>query len=194
MANLQSSIPDPALTMRERMWRCIRKMKTFSCVQLCAAADVDSQKKARDYLGGLVKAGVLSFTPAPQRNLSGVYRLEKDLGVNAPRVRKDGSFVPESGRNRMWRAMSILGRFTVSELAAAASLENSVIEYDEAKYYCSWLCRGGYLQHVATASYRFIPARNTGPKAPQILRVKQLYDPNTDTVVTTGERSGRDDE
>lgn len=43
-------------------------------------------------------------------------------------------------------------------------------------------------------STRLIPARHTGVKAPQIVWVTQVYDPNIDKVVTSGQPQGRDDE
>lgn len=194
MATLISSTPEGALTDRERLWSAMRELKTFTVQELCLKSKVDRRTtKARDYLTGLVRAGILDVTHYGPGKFS-TYTLVRDCGVNAPRVRKNGVLLHDSGRTRMWRAMQILSVFSVRELAAAASLADAPIAYEEAKTYCHWLARGGYIIKVDATTYRFIPARNTGPKAPQILRVKQLYDPNTDTVVATGERNGRDDE
>lgn len=33
------------------------------------------------------------------------------------------------------------------------------------------------------ARYRFIAGRNSGPRPPQVQRLKQVYDPNLDRVV-----------
>ena len=193
MARLHSNTPEGGLTSREKMWAAMRDMREFNIQELCIRTKMP-RSRARDYIVGLVRSGILGATPGKHRGDFDVYHLEKDMGVNAPRVRRDGSFVPESGRTRMWKAMRILGTFSVRNLAGIASLEGAPVEYEEAEYYCRWLHQGGYLQRMSTTVYRFVPARDSGPKAPQILRVKQLYDPNRDEVIVTGERSGRDDE
>ena len=193
MALLLPSTPPGALTDREKLWLAMRELRTFSLRDLYLETKIDRRTgKARDYLVGLLRAGILeeiSHVPGGQCT----YRLVKDCGVNAPRVRKNGVLLPDSGRTRMWRAMPILDMFTVRELVNAASLEDATIAYGEAQAYCQWLARGGYLHRTGTDTYRFIPARNTGPKAPQILRVKQLYDPNVDKIVTALPPEGRDD-
>lgn len=193
MALLLPSTPPGALTDREKLWLAMRELRTFSLRDLYLETKIDRRTgKARDYLVGLLRAGILeeiSHVPGGQCT----YRLVKDCGVNAPRVRKNGVLLPDSGRTRMWRAMPILSMFTVRELVNAASLEDATIAYGEAQAYCQWLARGGYLHRTGTDTYRFIPARNTGPKAPQILRVKQLYDPNVDKIVTALPPEGRDD-
>lgn len=193
MALLLPSTPPGALTDREKLWLAMRELRTFSLRDLYLETKIDRRTgKARDYLVGLLRAGILeeiSHVPGGQCT----YRLVKDCGVNAPRVRKNGVLLPDSGRTRMWRAMPILGMFTVRELVNAASLEDATIAYGEAQAYCQWLARGGYLHRTGTDTYRFIAARNTGPKAPQILRVKQLYDPNVDKIVTALPPEGRDD-
>lgn len=152
-----------------------------------------SRARMRDYMTGLVKAGILSVAYGARVGLPATYTLARDCGVCAPRVRKDGALLPDSGRTRMWQAMHILGTFSVRELAAAASLQDAPVAYSEAETYCRWLCRGGYLQQIGKLAWRAIPARHTGPKAPQILRVKQLYDPNTARVVLSNDPEGRDD-
>lgn len=194
MVNLTSSTPEGALTDRERLWAAMRELKIFTTVELSLKSKVDRRTdRARDYLTGLVRAGIVEVVHYGPGRFS-VYTLVKDCGVCAPRVRKNGALLPESGRTRMWLAMPILGVFSVRELASAASLADAPVAFEEAKTYCCWLARGGYLHRVAADAYRFVTARNTGPKAPQILRVKQLYDPNTDKVVLSGNLSGRDDE
>jgi hypothetical protein len=121
------------------------------------------------------------------------YTLAKDTGVDAPRVRKDGTELPASGRNRMWNAMRVLGVFTADELVSAASLPEAPIAAGEAAYYCRWLAQGGYLARRGDG-WQFIPAKFTGAKAPQVLRVKALFDPNLGAVVYQPAPEGRDDE
>lgn len=182
----------PAPTDRERIWAAIRELREFTQLEVAVKSNVDRRNgKIRDYLVGLVRAGIverLTHTRYDSR-----YRLARDMGVNAPRVRKTGVMLPPSGRNRMWRAMRILKTFTARELAQAASLEQAPVAVSEAESYCAWLARGGYLRGVGKR-WNFVPGRDTGPKAPQILRVRQLYDPNTDKIVYRCHAEGRDDE
>ena len=113
--------------------------------------------------------------------------------MDAPRVRQDGTILPDSGRHRMWNAMRVLKAFTVAELVNTASLPQAPIAESEARHYCLWLERGGYI--ICTGgTYSFISAKYTGAKAPQILRVKALFDPNLGAVVCEARPEGRDDE
>jgi hypothetical protein len=190
--------PSGHLTDREWLWATMRELETFTLRELCRAVNIGrdtviTHGKAGDYLRGLVRAGIVTQTETGRLAEAHQYTLTKDMGVRAPRVRKDGSLLPDSGRNRMWKAMQVLGRFSVRELMHAASLDDAPVAYNEAKTYCQWLARGGYLLRSGGERFAFVRARHTGPKAPQILRVKVLYDPNTgaDVVATTPE--GRDD-
>jgi hypothetical protein len=151
--------------------------------------------KVRDYVRSLARANIVALqTPGQPRRTPAQYILVDDRGVSAPRVRKDGSSVPPTGRSRMWKAMRILKVFTVAELAEHASLPDAPVAHSEADTYCHWLCRGGYLRSAGEHErWSFLPGRDTGAKAPQILRVKQLFDPNTGEVVYQGKPEGGDD-
>lgn len=183
----------PVLTDREKIWAAIRELKEFDAHTLALASKV-SRSKINDYLPGLEKAGFLQAKRAGFGKFN-KYTLIKDTGAQAPRVKKNGVLLPASGRNRMWKVMRVLKVFTLRELVNAASIAGSEIAYSEAEHYCKWLTRAGYLVGTSGGggAYRFISAMNTGPKAPQILRVKELYDPNTDKVVYRGLAEGRDD-
>lgn len=91
----------------------------------------------------------------------------------------------ESGRERMWRTMKLLRAFTPQDLAVHASLPGAEVAEAEAKYYCRMLAQAGYLVVAAPAkpargghqaSYRLV--KSTGPKAPQVTRLKAVWDPN----------------
>jgi hypothetical protein len=109
-----------------------------------------------------------------------LYRLLRDEGVEAPRVRPDGSRVTMGqGREAMWRTMRILTRpWTPRELAVHASTEEHPVALQEAQDYAQRLCRAGYLHRTAAQTYRLIPARYTGPQPPRIQRTKAIWDPN----------------
>lgn len=177
------------LTTREKLWAGMRELKTFTVPELARAAGVDrSTYSMGDYLAGLVRAGILS-KEQPARFAPAVYTLLCDLGVDAPRVRKDGSTVPDSAQERMWKAMKVLRVFSVRDLVVNASLPEAPIATGAARSYCQWLARGKYLVPLSAPGdvqrYRFL--KDTGAKAPQILRIKQLYDCNLGKVMAGDE-------
>ena len=179
MAELFSSTPYAALTARERIWAAIREMKTVTVREVADRCDAKADA-VRGYFAGLVATGVLT--------------LKRDLGVHAPRVRRDGTFLPDSVRSRLWNAMPIFGIFTASELAMSTTLAESPVSRAEALDYCRWLARAGYLRDLGDEKFRFVPARHTGAKAPQLVLVTHVYDPNIDQLVVHGPLAGRDDE
>ncbi|SDK30802.1 hypothetical protein [Billgrantia gudaonensis] len=183
---------------RQAMWEAIRALHadgqdiTVRDVWLVISHDAP-KGRVRDYLMGLEKAGYLKRSDAPR--VSGTYvhyTLVRDIGVEAPRVRRDGS-EPMAGRGReqLWRTLKIIGEFTAAQLADAASTPAVPIAEHTARDYCYFLRDAGYLSVTREASpgvperYRLMPSRWTGPLAPMIQRTKQLYDPNTGEVVYT---------
>lgn len=149
------------------------------------------RKTARDYLLCLEAGGYAER----QLDLDGVCvaaRLIKDGGHHAPRLRRDGTAVTQgAGVNNMWRSMRMLGTFDHRALALHSSTSTATVTQETAKAYCSMLFRTGFLRAVQKSNplkgqmavYRLI--RNDGPKPPMIQRVKQVYDPNTNTVYPT---------
>lgn len=170
---------------REAIWRTIRQLKTFTVPQLHGETTLKIES-VREYCQGLAAAGYIAKTDTPGKAIT--WQLVKDCGVDAPRVRKDGTPVTQ-GRKRlqMWRTMKVLGQFTVRDLAVHASLEDSVIKEDDAADYLKHLCSAGYLAKSKNGGYRFMPSYNTGPKAPMIQRVQQVWDPNLKKVVWTND-------
>lgn len=189
------ALATPAPTDREKMWAAMRQEKTFTLGRIAHLAGC-GKHKVQDYMRGLMASGHVRKQDDAKLFTKAEYTLAKDTGVDAPRVRKDGTTLPASGRNRMWTVMRVMGVFTVAELAANASLPEAPVAESEAAYYCRWLAQGGYLVQrgpQSEAAWQFIPAKFTGAKAPQILRVKALFDPNLGTVVYQPAPEGRDD-
>ena len=174
------------LDSRDAVWALIRQLKTFTVRQLREDTTL-SMSSVRDYCQGLLVAGYLEEDlSVPPQLITGLgiqiktYRLIKDCGIDAPRVRKDGTIVTQ-GRNRvqMWRTMKVFkGRFSTRELAIHASLEECVIQESDAADYCKHLERAGYLFRVRSGAYCFDKAMNTGPKPPMIQRGKEVWDQN----------------
>lgn len=179
---------------RQHMWEVIRKMHRTSWPITVRqvwekASEWGPKGRVRDYITGLVAAGYLrpiEGAPGPAVQ----YELIKDCGMEAPRVRKDGTEVTQGrGREQMWRTVKIIGDFTARDLAQAASTPAFTVAENTAKDYCTMLAGAEYLATTRKGSpgvparYRLVQSRWTGPRAPMIQRLKQLYDPNTGEVV-----------
>lgn len=190
---------------RDAMWATIRRLGTFTVPQLAGETNIQ-RDTIKTYVGGLEAAGYVErvgleepvasqFGGRTNGNFRAlVYRLVRDVGVEAPRVRRDGSEVQQGrGRDHMWRAAKMIGDFTHRDLAVHASTEAVPIAEGEAKSYVQYLTKAGYLAVIRPANphrlalYRFLKSRNTGPQAPQVQRVKQVFDPNLGEVVWTQE-------
>ena len=139
--------PAGMLTTREKLWTAMRRLERFTVPELARAAGVDRHAyNVRDYLLGLVRAEILGVErPAGRPGECSVYVLSRDLGVDAPRVRRDGSMPRESAQSRMWKSMKILRVFSVRDLVVHAALPDAPIAPAAALRYCQWLARGGYL-------------------------------------------------
>jgi len=170
---------------RDAVWEALRAVREADLGEL-SRHSMQPLSLVKDYMLALRKAGIVEAiyqTIGPQGRLRTVYRLVKDLGLEAPRVRKDGTLIPTSGRQRMWRAMDILKEFSLRDLVATASLPEAPISPAEAEYYCKWLAKGGYLRPTGQGRYMVIPAMRHGPRSPLIQRVRRLLDPNTGEIV-----------
>jgi hypothetical protein len=169
---------------RQAVWDEIRgcKGKTFSVVDIAKCVRLDPSS-TREYIHSLVKAGYLGIHTIRKFTLGGnLYLLQADCGVDAPRVRKDGTPVTQGiGRKYLWNAMSTLKTFSLLDLTRTASTEIHQVAESEAASYCAALCLAGYLRKQTDGRYRLI--KRTGPHPPQIQRTKQVYDPNLRAVV-----------
>lgn len=124
------------------------------------------------------------------------YELVRDEGVEAPRVRRDGSRVTQGlSQEQMWRTLRMLsgGDINARELAAHASSSAAPVAERAAADYLHMLDTAGYL--VCTqrgkgigcggiqSRFRLRPDRNTGPRPPMVCRTKVVFDPNLCAVV-----------
>jgi len=183
------------LTPYDRVWREIRKQRTFTTSSIEDKARV-TEPSIRDYLKCLIAAGIVTcIDPGGSRDehgqyTTGRYMLETDVGSRTPRFRTDGVPVQQgAGQRNMWRTMRMLGEFDKRELLLAATTDETALAMGAVKSYLRFLTLAGYLC-VATAAkpgkaarYRFIRARYTGPKAPMVQRSKAVWDPNIAAVV-----------
>lgn len=166
---------------RERLWSAARRLQEFGLDELLAKVKV-ARRFAVDYLAGLESAGYLQSVPG------GRYRLVRDIGVEAPMLKRDGREIAgHCMREALWRTAKLLGGFTVAELAVHASTERCPVIERDAVYYLRALVNAGYVVAAPGEGrrmhYRFLPSRNTGPRPPIARQVLQIYDPNEDRVV-----------
>ncbi|SJN08993.1 Phage protein [Halomonas citrativorans] len=181
---------------RQAMWEAIRHFHTQG--QAFCIHDIWEQiaigvshNRVRDYFTGLRKAGFIECDSSPKGG-SRYYKLIKDVGVEAPRVRRDGTTPPPQGREQMWRTLKIIGECTAAELAQAATTPEVPVSHETTIEYLRLLTYAGYVTitrpatsgtGAVNARYRLNVSRWTGPMAPMIRRTKELYDPNTGEVV-----------
>lgn len=184
---------------RQVMWEAMRTLRTFTIADLSCRTQINDTT-VRSYVEGLTRAGYLSCEK-PVRGKgpfrAAIWTLVRDIGVEAPKVRKDGTHVTSGlGREQLWRTMRIIGDFDHHELALQASTEEHPVAANEANFYCIYLRRAGYLTVTREGGpntptrYRLLPSRYTGPQAPQIQRIRQVWDPNTCEVVWRPEDGG----
>jgi len=178
---------------QEFYWRVMRELGadgadfTLHDVHRKTSASKDS---VRGYVLRLERAGYLERSGKRGREVC--YRIARDSRF-APRIRRDGSEIGTASRqDHMWRAMKMLGRFSVRDLSVAASTDEVHVASTHAAGYLARLARAGYVRRVGhnPTIYAMLPSANTGPRAPLIQRVKQVFDPNLNKVVW---RSGDDE-
>lgn len=154
-----------------------------------------NRKTTSDYLAALAAGGYLErLSPADCPATSAQYRLVRDAGHHAPRLRRDGSPVTQgAGTVNMWRSMRMMPAFSAADLALHSTTETVSVTETTAQSYCSILSRTGFLRVVQKADpvrgrravYKLV--RNSGPRPPMIQRVKQVFDPNTGQVFRPGD-------
>lgn len=190
MAKLTLAAAAPS--SRELVWAALRANRDGITQRKINGLTLVKPGIIQDYLASLIRGGFVEVVEELKPGQARQYRLVRDTGADAPRLKKDGTPLPPPGRTRMWQAMPILGTFTARELALAASLPEAAVAESEAEYYCRWLEKGRYLRRVSgmdggkgeTPRYQSIPARRHGPKAPQILAIRRVFDPNTGEMAT----------
>ena len=192
---------------RQCIWEAVRRLHAANPKQpidhLSLRAELPREQRRNvspsaisDYLRNLQAAGFLAEVAAAViRKSPTTYLLVRDAGLEAPRVRRDGTQVTQGlAQEQMWRTLRLVTRDTnARELAAHASTKDVAVDEAAARAYLCALDRAGYLDVTAQGKgtgaggvqsrYRLRIARNTGPRPPMICRTKVIYDPNEDRVV-----------
>lgn len=176
---------DQAASGRQEMWLAIKKAPENVSVSGIAKVTKLHRSTVTRYLKALTEGGYLRANDAPLGHALS-WELINDVGHHAPRVRADGTKVTQGEvYGQLWVAMCALRDFDFRDLIQNASIE---IMESTSRDYCKRLLAAGYLKVLTKADpscgriarYRLI--RSSGPKAPQVQRVRQVYDPNTGDV------------
>jgi hypothetical protein len=173
---------------RQPLWEAMLAFegKPFSVAQIVDALYVN-RRTVSSYLACLCAGGYADRQDDPDGPVT--YRIVKaDPPYHAPRLNRKGEPVTQgAGVENMWRSMRRQGEFQPFEIAAWSSTELVQVSEKTAKTYCSMLLKAGYLRVTkkavpGTFQATYVLIRNSGPKPPQIQRIKQVFDPNTKTV------------
>jgi hypothetical protein len=175
-AHIEGAAAGDRLPGRWGIWAAVRELQTFTRPELRRHLPHVAPCPVDDYLGALVKAGYVGVGPmvdagSPDGRKVRSYTLVRDVGVDAPRLRKDGTELPETAQMKMWLIMKILNLFTVDDLKEATHTPPATVET-----YLRHLTQAGYLARLPDGQYRLI--NNTGGHAPMVQRTKVVYDPN----------------
>lgn len=172
---------------QDGVWAAVRKLRAFTVAEIEAVVDADKEHIA-DYLRRLERGGFLRLRSTKPVQ----YQLFEDQ-AETPRVRHDGTVIDDPrgrGQDNMWRAAKMLRDFDAADIAQAAACDGVKIAVGTAKQYLGWLFAAGYLIQVqeprrsgkrgvdGMARYALDPRRNSGPRAPRIMRAKAVFDPN----------------
>lgn len=185
-------------SQRQRVWEAIRGFAgvvdgTFTAADLSRQSKVETDP-VREYLKGLAAGGyVRIINPEASRSggrcVQNVFELTRDNGVEAPRVRRDGTPVTQGrGTEAMWSAMTVLDSFNYWLIAELAQVKPAT-----ACNYCLALGKAGYLDVITPgkgkgkggiATVWVVAAlHRQKPRAPMITRLKSIYDPNIHQIV-----------
>jgi hypothetical protein len=174
---------------RQRIWEQLRiRRDEFQVLAIAQHANAEIAT-VQTYLLCLQAGGYVEAVTRGHLKKA-VYRLVKDDGLEAPRLTRKGEPVKQ-GRisEAIWRTLRILDVLDARQIANHVSASGLDVKLAYVRTYLSMLKKAGYL-HVVRAStphrlelIRLKPNMNTGPRAPQVQRVKTLYDPNLNKVM-----------
>lgn len=179
----KATFESPASKAKEvAAWATAQRLGVFSYAQLANDARIT-----------LVHATHVTRAWAKE----GRVRLQADLPRGSGRLRFEivpGFKLPiepdsKDSIDQMWTAMRKMGSFCATDIASVCAIGVGPVE---AQAYCRVLLEADYLRvqktailGVREAIYRL--ARNSGPKAPRLKRVRAIIDANAGTVTPMSE-------
>lgn len=168
---------------------------TIRAIDALSNVDIDS---IRDYVKRLEKAGYVakvatsSVSTTTGIRETAIYRLIRNA-YTAPRIRRDGTVLPEASQDTLWRTMKMLKRFTAASLhlhARGAGCAPPPLQ--TIKRYLNHLAQGGILRRLTPGGGRghaseYQLVLNVGARAPKILRTHIVFDPNSNEILGAAE-------
>lgn len=149
------------LNGRDQVWVLLRLLQPCRVEEILDHGNI-SRDTVQEYLQGLKIAGYVDVRGE-------VIHLVRDVGLERPMVREDGSPIPETGRQRAWRAMRILREFSVDDVVAYAGVSRvDMLDYLRGLKKMNVLVVSRESRPGMTARYRI--ARDPGPTAPSLSR------------------------
>ena len=202
------AVAQRCLNPQEAIWAAIRTRgadgTTFTRRDLAAQLMHEQLAGINDdtigaYLLRLERGGFVEVVDRTQlKGMNGaaklsVYRLIKDHGREAPRLRPNGEASTQGIVNeQLWRSMKVLGEFDYADLMLSCTAE-ATAQPATVRRYLGHLKAAGYLAEVrpstpgTPARYRLLPSMNTGPRPPMVQRTHRVFDPNLKRVVWSEE-------
>ncbi|EAU40191.1 hypothetical protein FP2506_11562 [Fulvimarina pelagi HTCC2506] len=182
----------------QRTWMIVQLLDgqgtwTITDVALFAG---DRPNVVHNYVARLEKAGFVKRVgkAAPEAGRHGndphLFEVVRK-SVEAPRISRDGTLMPERQNQRIWRTMRMLKEFTIPELAGYASAAGDEIKVTSLRTYCAYLKRAGVIEDLGRTHHRgpkrLKLAKKLGPRAPRILTANVVYDANAKATVGIGD-------
>lgn len=135
-------------------------------------------------LAGIAKEVGERLTGGRNPQAAPLYRLTQ-RPLETPRLREDGSALPEPLIETLWRTIKMAKAFTAPELAALAARDGRAVNVTSARGYCDRLTRAGLLGRTigSDRQSRYQLLVNAGAKAPKVLAGRVVYDPNAGRVL-----------
>lgn len=176
------TLTKPQPPMRSRIWRLLSDGDWWTRKQLADALKLSVKQLDNDYLTALTKAGYLDIKNTPPRQAHR-WRVIK-RSDDAPRFDAKYKEITDSSKaEAVWRAVRILRNFTLKQLTIHVS---DYASPTYVKQYLDGLTAAEYLIKSCEApgnpSYRLVLV--TGSKAPEVLLVREVFDPNCDAIVS----------
>lgn len=175
---------------RQRIWEVLRQQngQTFEIYPIARASNADDET-VKTYLQCLVAGGYVEIV-SRKRYSKSTYRLIKDSGIEAPRLSRKGEPVKQGLiTEAIWRTLRILDVLDAAQITSHVAASGHDVALMYVKRYLVSLKKAGYLQVIVVGGphrlERIRLVRDTGPRAPQIQRVKTVYDPNLNQVMHT---------
>ncbi|MDP2549467.1 hypothetical protein [Oceanobacter sp. 4_MG-2023] len=187
------------IRVQQVIWDTVRELREFTEADLIIQASKRAGQTVPDasvhaYLNKLKLGEYVETVEVEKLNHGQVrnrFQLVRNTGREAPRLTSTGqSSKLGRARENLWRSMRTLGQFNYRELALTACTNDVSVGEAEAKRFCRYLERAGYLaiakppvHKKALTVYRFVQHRYTGPLPPIIQTIDQVFDANTQQIV-----------